>query len=188
MSHEERWAVVKASLVEQAMRKKLDKGQIFRDEEKVARLVDGDIEAQAARRPHWKQEQIDKHFGGTRRPTSKPSCPHCDLVFNADDQEAARGDDGLLYCRQSCADRDLRRPHRIALLRSPHRSRGANRRHGSADRGVHARMERPRRRRLHQAQRLDDHHPPMSDCPSKTQKARTTAGPPVGSVDEGSSG
>jgi hypothetical protein len=105
MTHEERWEVVKSALVEQAMRKKLDKGQIFRDEEKVARLVEGDIEAQAHRRPHWKQEQIDKHFGGTRRPTSKPSCPHCDLVFNADDQEAARGDDGLLYCRQSCAAR-----------------------------------------------------------------------------------
>ncbi len=102
------------------MRKKIDKGLIVRDEEKIKRLIESDVEAQAHRRPQWKQEQIDKHFGATRRPSSKPSCPHCDLVFDADDEEARRGDDGLLYCRQGCADRTPFATFSETLAQHPH--------------------------------------------------------------------
>jgi hypothetical protein len=102
---DEKWAVVRDALVEAELAKRMERGGVIRDESRIAVYIAGDIDAQAQRRPAWRQQQVDKHFGNTARPSSKPWCPWCELVFALDDEQAVRGDDGMLYCRVECARR-----------------------------------------------------------------------------------
>jgi hypothetical protein len=92
-------------LVDEAVRKAVDGGLIIGNELAFRARKRTQIEEHAERHPTYLQKQADRHFGATARASSMPTCPHCDLTFHPADQQAVRGRDDLLYCRQGCADR-----------------------------------------------------------------------------------
>lgn len=92
-------------LVDEAIQKAIDGGEVLGNEERFRDYKRARILEQAERHPGWLQKQSERFFGEVARPASKPTCPWCELIVSANDGEVVRGMDGLLYCRRACAER-----------------------------------------------------------------------------------
>jgi len=90
-------------LVDEHYARALAAGTLIRHPQGFRAKARTGYEQQAAETSGYLEQQADRLLGEQDRPRAALTCPACGISVSPSDPEVTRGDDGLAYCRPSCA-------------------------------------------------------------------------------------